>query len=390
MRGKTIGIITLQNSNNYGAMYQVFALSKYLKKSGNSVFVLDYEMTRDNSSLIEHLKQPFAFSQKLFYKKELVLKTFFGKQLPYSMVERKNKFAGIFERFRDENLTITKTEYNYQTLQSDLPAADVFICGSDQIWAADFIFTSPAFLLGFVPESAKKISYAASFGKNNLEPYLRNIFKDNVNRFDAVSVREKSGVAIVDSLTDKKAVHVLDPTLLLDKEDYSEIIDYSLVPDEPFIFVYKLDKDKQLSDWMDSCINAIRENEGLTVLAVSTNLSHPFDDSWEELLPTPGQMLGLIEKSSLTITNSFHGTVFSMILQTRFLSFARDIYKDKQNVRMEEMLSNLGLHDFYCGPFLSEKEVVSKLSKPYEIEKVSEKLNQMRTVSKEFLDKAIQ
>ncbi len=390
MSHKVIGILTLQNSNNFGAMYQAYALSKYLKNKGNEVFILDYEMTRDNASIVDYLKHPFAFIQKLFYKRELVFNKLFGGKPVTELATRKAKYNEIFDEFRNQNLNITAFQFNYPKLKSNLPSADIFICGSDQVWAADFLFTSPAFLLGFVPENIKRVSYAASFGKNKLEPYLESIFTRNINMFDAVSVRERSGVAIVNSLTEQKAVHVLDPTLLLDKTDYSDIIDYSVVPETPYVLVYKLEKDRHLSDWMDKCINDICDSFGWSVVAVSTNLTHPFDQRWNEITPTPGQLLGLIEKSSLTVTNSFHGTVFSILLQARFLSFARDAYKDKQNVRMEEMLNGLGLDKFYCGPFIDEKEVLLKINESFEIEKVSQKLNKMRKISKEFLDKAIQ
>lgn len=390
MSNKKIGILTLQNSNNYGAMYQCYALSKYLENEGYEVFLLDYEMTRDSAGIVDYLRHPLSFIMKLIYKKELLVNKFKKAKHLASFVDRKDRYTEIFNEFRADQLKILNKKYNYQSLLKSCPKADVYICGSDQVWAADFLFTSPAFLLGFVPKSTKKVTYAASFGKNKLEPYLRSTFKKYANEIDAISVREKTGVGIVGSLTSQDATHVLDPTLLLDKRDYSEIIDYSLVPKEPFVFVYKLDKNKELSDWMDTCINSISARNNFSVLAVSTNLVHPFDEAWEELQPTPGQLLGLIEKSELTITNSFHGTVFSILLETKFLSFARDIYKDKQNVRMEEMLGNLGLEAFYCKPFLDVEQVFENLNKPYDYEKVFNKLNVMRRTSKDFLQNAIE
>lgn len=390
MTRKTVGLLTLQNSNNYGAMYQAFALSKYLKKLGNDVFILDYEMTRDGSSFFGYLKHPLSFLQKLIYRRDLIAGKLSKKESSSELLKRKEAFSIIFNEFRERNLEITATSYDYQSLVEGLPHADVFISGSDQVWAADFLFTSPAFLLGFVPSDVKKVSYAASFGKTKLEPYLKGVFKEYIAKFDAVSVREKTGVDIVKSTAKLDSVHVLDPTMLLDKSDYVEIIDYSLVPKGKYILVYKLDQDKKLSDWADLCINSIAERGGFSILAVSTNLRFPFDSQWEEAFPTPGQLLGLIEMSSLTITNSFHGTVFSILLQTKFLSFARDIYKDKQNLRMQEMLECLGLAELYCEPFLAEGEVAAKLNSQCEFDKVAEKLSELRMVSKKFLDGAVQ
>jgi len=384
-----IGIVTLQNSNNYGAMYQVYALSKYLKNLGYDVFILDYEMTRDNANLLNYIKNPISFFKKILYRREQVISKIFKKKNTIAKINRKEGFINIFRNFRGNYLNITKEEYNYQKLVKNCPKADAYICGSDQIWAADFLFTSPAFLLGFVPNGTKKISYAASFGKNEIESYLNNVFSKYINKFDAISVREKSAISIVEKFSKLEPIHVLDPTLLLKKEDYLEIIDYSLVPDESYIFVYKLNQDKELSDWMDKSINLISEKNNHSVLAVSTNLIYPFDGNYRELHPTPGQLLGLIEKSSLTVTNSFHGTVFSIILQTKFLSFSRDSYKDKQNVRIEELLSNLNLEKFYCEPFLDVKEVYKKLSIENNYKNVFEKLAKMRNISENFIEKAL-
>lgn len=389
MNKKRIGILTLQNSNNYGAMYQTYALSKYLENKGHDLFIIDYEMTRDNAKIINYLKHPISFIQKIWHRKEQIISKFSTKKDSTPTVDRKKEFTKIFENFRKSYLKITQEEYNYKTLLDNCPKADIYICGSDQIWAADFLFTSPAFLLGFAPKESKRVSYAASFGKNRLESYLENTFTQYINQFDAISVREKSGISIVNSYSKKDASHVLDPTLLLSKKDYSQIIDYALVPNEPYIFVYKLNQTKELSDWMDECINTISQKENLSVLAVSTNLVYPFNKNWNELHPTPGQLLGLIEKSTVTITNSFHGTVFSMILQTKFLSFARDKYKDKQNVRMEELLSNLDLEVFYCEPFLDTEEVFNKFNIEHKYGNDFNKLNSFREVSEEFLEKAI-
>jgi Polysaccharide pyruvyl transferase len=389
MSHKRIGILTLQNSNNYGAMYQVYALSKFLRNRGHDVFVVDYEMTRDKAGAAGYLKHPVSLLQKIFYRHDLLKKILVKQEPNKHEVSKANEFDKIFKNFRDEFLNITQEKYNYRRLSNSCPKADVFITGSDQVWAADFLFTSPAFLLGFVPTGVKRVSYAASFGKNKLEPYLKNVFVKNIQKFDAISVREKSGVDLVKSLGRVNAQHVVDPTLLLEKDAYAEIIDYSLVPDEPYVFVYKLHQEKELNDWFDVCVNAFKKRDNLTILAVSTNSEFMFDSTWNELKPTPGQLLGLIERSSITITNSFHGTVFSIILRAKFLTLARDAHKDKQNIRMEELLSNLELDKFYCPPFAESDFVYQKAKEMPNFLGTYERLNGMRTTSVNFLDKSL-
>jgi len=386
---KKIGIITLQNGNNYGAMYQVYALSKYLENLGHEVIVINYDMVRDRSSLINYLKHPIAFYQKISANNISIKSLFAQKKVIEKKRQREKLFDAIFSEFRKNYLKITSTEFTYEKLLSDCPTADAFICGSDQVWAADFFFSSPAFLLGFVSDNSKKISYAASFGKNKLESYLQKIFKENLKKFDAISVREKSGLGIINEFSSLNATHVLDPTLLLSKSDYEEIIDYSLVPDTPYLFTYKLYQESKLSNWMSKTIEILSLQENLPVLFVSTNCPLRPNEKWKDLHPTPGQLLGLIEKSSIFVTNSFHGTVFSIILKASFLCFARDIFEDKQNVRMEELLSSIELEELYCAPFLDTEAICKKLEYSYDYNDVYKNLDTLRNSSVNFLEDAL-
>lgn len=354
-----VAILTLVNSNNFGAMYQVYALSKVIKKLGHEVIILDYEMTRDKTDLYSLLLHPIGLLSKVFHRWRLHgLRNFKIKDNSITS-SRNKKYQFIFESFRQNNLNVTLRKYDYQSLMDESPAADVYVVGSDQVWAADFLFTSPAFLLGFVPNKIKKVSYAASFGKRRLEKYLHPIFIKYASQFDHLSVRESSGVKIVEELTTRNCEHVLDPTLLLDPAGYDDILDHSLAPVEKYLFVYKLDQTDKLSQWFDRQVSNLSEVTGLPVFCVSTNSKHSFPDTWVELYPTPGQMLGLIDQSSLCVTNSFHGTVFSIIYNRPFLVFARDEDIDKQNLRMTELLSIIDLGDRFCSPFIEIIEVLS-------------------------------
>jgi len=386
---KLIGIITLQNSNNYGAMYQVYALSKYLESLGHEVFVLDYEMTRDKPSLAYYLRHAISVLQKVHHRKMFSL-SYFKRSKQLGLANKREKtFGEIFENFRKQYLKITNEQYDYKKLEGNCPKADAYICGSDQVWAADFLFTSPAFLLGFVPGNIRKIAYAPSFGKNQLEPYLRYTFNKFLKKFDAISVREKKGLDIVKSVAGQQAIQVLDPTLLLNKEDYVEIIDYSLVPNKPYIFVYRLGQEELLSNWVTETINEISLTKKLPIHVVSTNSASSFGEAWVEMTPTPGQLLGLIEKSSMTLTNSFHGTVFAIILKAEFLSFARDSFEDKQNVRMTDLLSTLGIPSLYCPPFTNFERVIEKLNDSNCPDETLDRLRELKQVSGAFLKDAL-
>jgi hypothetical protein len=383
---KKIGVLTLLRSNNYGAMLQAYALSKFLCELGYEPFIVNYHM--ESASVRTYLTQPLVFLAKVAGKSALSWNFIRSKVSDWKGKSSEGEFTRIFEKFREEHLRITKQVYNYESLKSDPPEAYAFVVGSDQVWAADFVFSSPVFLLGFVGKDVKKISYAASFGKAELERYLQPVFKIHITDFDAVSVREKSGVDLIRNLANFDATHVVDPTLLL--TDYSEIIDYSLVPEGEYMFSYRLGQSEELTRWMNETLDAIGASESLPHYVVSTNSAKSTITSGEALQPTPGQLLGLIERANLFATNSFHGTVFALLLRTRFLTFARDSASDKQNLRLTELLSTLGMDDRYCAPVLGQSEVLEKSAAPCRFDKAFETLADRRDASAAFIEHALQ
>lgn len=383
---KKIGILTLHRSNNYGAMLQAYALSTFLQENGYNPFIVNYYM--DSAEVLNYLKHPLAFLGKVVGKNALSWDFIKSKFSDKQGRSREDEFAHIFEEFRQEHLPITRCAYNYKSLESDAPNAYAYIVGSDQVWAADFVFSSPAFLLGFAGKDTKKISYAASFGKAHMERYLQRAFIAHIRKFDSVSVREKSGVDLVHELAGVEATHVVDPTLLL--SDYSDIIDYSLVPEGDYMFSYRLGQSEALIQSMNKALDDIAETKQLAHYVVSTNSPMGAQLSGEPLRPTPGQLLGLIEKAKFFATNSFHGTVFAVLLRTDFLTFARDSAADKQNLRLTELLSCLGLKDRYCAPGLELNAVLHLAAARCDFDPTFEALEDMRNSSSAFLKQALE
>jgi len=292
----------------------------------------------------------------------------------------------LFDEFRSHFLNITDDSYSYKKLTSAHFDFDAVIVGSDQVWAADFVFTSPAYLLAFVDKGAKKIAYAPSFGKRQLEGYLKSSFKRYSKSIEYLSVRESSGVDLVKELTGRSVTKVLDPTLLLNS--YEEIISDKAVPFEKYMVCYRLDQEKNLADWFIGCVERLSVNLGLKVIYVSPN-TDPSNSPWEPQMPSPGELLGLINSASLVITNSFHGTVFSLLLKTNFLTLARDSYKDKQNLRMLELLSSVDLSARFIDAFEHDNGVNGSLQETINWDEVDALLEPNRRSSTDFLLKAL-
>lgn len=381
-----IAILTFQYANNYGAMFQAYALSRYLENNGHEVMVLNYH--QDIPTVSEYLRNPIALFRKILGKGAISLSFIKAKMSETRGKVVEKDFDEIFDTFRRDHLEIRPAvPVHYSGLSAALPDVDALIVGSDQVWAADFVFSSPAYLLAFSPPGARRVSYAASFGKARLEGYLERTFSREIRKFDAVSVRERSGVELVRQLSGIEATHVVDPTLLI--SDYSEIMDYSLVPDGDYILSYRLSQSAELSDWVDQSIAALASEMGLPIYAVSTNIAGEDGGDTRHLRPTPGQLLGLIEKAHFLATNSFHGTVFALNFCTPFLTFARDSAKDKQNLRLTELLGAIGATQSFCEPFAPMNEVLAKVATNQDFAAMHTSLQQRRVESEAFLKDAL-
>ncbi|MCK5615431.1 polysaccharide pyruvyl transferase family protein, partial [Candidatus Pacearchaeota archaeon] len=227
-----IGIITFHRAINYGAVLQMYALYTYLKQQGHDPFVIDFKQTYPDGYLgrriISLIKHPFDI---------------FSAVKSRVLVKKGDSYLSQgFESFLKRFITFSGTSQTLEELQNNPPEADIYICGSDQIWNPDEIGFNPAYFLDFGPSDLNRISYGPSFGRNEIPNTYIDDLKINLEKLDAISVREASGVEIVEQLTGREATQVLDPTLLLD--DYSEVLDDSVVPPGNYIIAYRLHQER--------------------------------------------------------------------------------------------------------------------------------------------------
>lgn len=367
-----IGIITFHRAMNYGAVLQMYALYTYLKQQGHDPFVIDFKRSYPDGYLKWRigylLKHPFDIFTAV--KNRLISKR--------TKLCLKQGFYLFLNRF----ITFTETAQTLDELQKYPPAADIYICGSDQIWNPHEIGFDAAYFLDFGSTDVKRISYGASFGRKEIPPEYVDVLRMHLKRFDAISVREASGVKIVKKLTGLKATQVLDPTLLID--DYSEVIDDSLVPSGKYILVYRLYQERRLTEWMSDLINNISRETGLPVYIISPN--NKYKGLGKQLNPSPSEFLGLIKDADLVITNSFHGTVFAILFNRNFITCAIDCYEDRLNLRITEFLDGLGLSRHFIA-FGSESSSWSVARTSVDYKSVYRKLTDMRRRSYDYIKK---
>ncbi len=318
-----VGTITFHTALNFGAVLQTYALYRIIKEKGNDVRVIDYKS---------------EFNEKRFAPKSF--KYFCNPRTIYNILFRNGYeiyYKDGFVDFLHNHLQLTSTLH-----KEDLPKLngefDIFITGSDQIWNLACTEGDDTYYLPFVLDSKKKNSYAASIGYNKIPESSKDRYRSLMKDFNHISVREESGVEIVKELTGINAELVLDPTMLLNKEQWESIADYSKVPAiNKYLLLYVMAEDKVL---IKEALKFAKEH-GMKVVYISQRF-FKLANAINIRNISPEQWLGLFLKAEAIATNSFHGLVFSINFNCQFIT--RYIPRSIANSRMETILNLLDLH----------------------------------------------
>ena len=318
---KKIAVISsfgfIKIANNYGALLQYYALQQYLYNKGHYVFWIRYLLNTSKFVMVKMgvkqlLKNPILSICSLFCHKS-------------------------FLNFCHDYLNLSNDSYSLKKLNDTYPLADYYITGSDQVWGG----VDPANYLTFVDNDDKKIAYAASFGKDYIESIQSETIRPWIKSFKHISVREKSGVDICNSLG-VSAVHLLDPTFLISVDRYPHLNDKKYKAN--FIFCYFLNFESTKSIRWDEIKNFAHGKEmTLKVCAVQgTQYKFKFKNL---VFPSPIEWLTYYRDAEFIITNTFHGTVFAIIHHKPFVCILQTGSSAKQNTRLISLLSMLNLSD---------------------------------------------
>ena len=335
---------------NYGSAMQCYALQRYLSKRGHTV-----SHVRDYRANPVHILKRFT---NLRYTKE-----FFAKA----------KAQASLQRFIKKYIALSERGYlSYSGLVNRCPDADCHIAGSDQIWhnANNFRY------LTYVPDDKLKLSYAPSFGKAEISESMKETIKPYLARLDGITVREKSGVDIIRSMG-YKAEHVLDPTLLLDMEEYPA----AKVDKRGYCYCYFLNLlDKRHVSFEQ--ITAYSKEEGRELL-VTAPLNYPLFLEDNLIFPSAEEWLGLYQNADCIFTNTYHGLLFCIIFRKQFLFFAQHGSSEAENERFRSLLTQLNLLDRVVSD-VDQNMIKEKMDQIIDYERVYEVICESRRVSDSF------
>lgn len=363
-----IKTITCHDVYNSGSSLQSYALMKYLQNLNHEVEIIHYKP----DYLSKNYKLFIVNNPK--YDKNLFLKTIYlTLKLPGRILNLKNKKP--YDDFRKKYLNITSSKYcTNMELKNNIPEADVYIVGSDQVWNPVFPNgEDPAFYLDFVPDDKKKISYAASFSVDEFPKRLKDKTSKMLEKINNISVRETSGIDILKDMGIKNGVQVLDPVFLLEKQDWESLCNNRPF-NEKYLLVYDFDNSELIKD---ISLKIAKEKQ----LKIVTVFKSKYSD---KVIPNMGplQFITYIKHADYIISNSFHGTAFSLIFRKDFCVVNRN---EKINTRMRDLLDNIGLGKRLVDESYDINDILSKIS----YKDVSVILKEKVNSSKIFIENAL-
>lgn len=369
-----IGLITYNRAHSYGAVLQCYATNKKLQDLEVEFETIDYN--------------PYFF-RKMYYLlckftslRHPGIKSRLYKLFIYKTIRNRTK---NFENFIEKNFNLSSKQYmDFDDINRNCNDYDVYITGSDQVWNSVCGNFDKVFFLDFDDAKVKKrYSFAASFGMTSIPIDLLDEYRSRLNGYENYSVREKTGAKLIRELTGKQAIISCDPTFMLMADEWKSIEDVSYVPSNPYVLVYYVTPTKDLQ----KAAQKLAKEKNLDVVCVPCYLSYEVlsgkndREFKQKFFPScsPEGFIALCHNASYVLTNSFHGTVFSVIFQKSFIS-QYEITKGEYNNRSQELLEQLEITN------RDLTEDLENIDEPIDWDNVAHKISSMRREAINYLE----
>lgn len=370
---KKVGIMTFHRSHNCGSIMESFAIQKTIEKLG-------YKNELINFSSPGQRDMYYVFSKKKKFKKYVknILVSPFYKTL--------SRHYNDYKSFIEKNLVLSDGDYKSEDeLKKISDNYDIYIAGSDQIWNITIPDYDISYFLSFV-NNKKKIAYAPSFGSKNILKYSDNPqqYIDLFNDFNNLSIRENNGKKWLEEMTGREVPVVLDPTLLVDKEEYYKLENESGISGD-YIFYYS----PQYKGDINKFVKKLSKKYKMPVIvwnskeyAIKGLYKYGFKMAFHQ---DPGVYLDLIKNAKMVITTSFHGTIFSTIYRKKFWVMKNgDMYGEDD--RVITLLNQLEMMDRLIEP---QFNIDFNYNKEVDYSEYDNKLPELQKKSLDYLKKAL-
>lgn len=366
---RRVGIITFHCSDNYGAMLQAYGLKKYLNKKDILAEIVRYE--------------PFYMTGRHWWIPYIPIKgvagcVWLGLKRWKNHLRMGKEFFELranMKSFRKRYLCEEGRRKMFFAFQLQALTYPYYIVGSDQIWNPDITCGLRKVYFGGFKNKRKErvIAYAASLGGGKLDAKYDRGFSELLRFVDSISLREKEAVSYVNTFYQKDIPVVVDPVLLLDQESWESV---EKEPEQKgYILVYVTEKNREMIDY----VKKISEEKALSVVELRADKEKD-PDFYVDYTAGPAEFLGYIHKADYVVTNSFHGVVFSIIYQKKFLVFQHSSY----HARIENILQICGLEGR-----VYRRDTAEEIDAYIEWDEVKKKMDGKVCSSKEYLRKQI-
>lgn len=380
---KKVGLAVCYDTKNFGSQLQVLATMKKIEDLGYKTEIIRYKKKLTPMFALQTIPRLFnmSFINAKIHSKDKNKKIEKYPEIAKNVSVRNNRFNGFVKKYFTN---LSKPYAGWENLvKESAKNYDMFLCGSDQLWLPNNL-GSHFYTLEFAPDNKLKIAYATSFGVSQIPERQKKATAKYLNRFQYLSTRELAGQKIIQELTGKKASVVCDPTLLFDAKGWAELLPERKIVEEPYVFCYFLGTNEEHR----IAANEFKKRTGLKLVTC------PFLDNFVEKDQQFGDIqifdmdaadfVNIIRHAEYILTDSFHGSVFSILHHKKFMTFNRfTAGVNSRNSRIDSLCTLLGL---------SERRFngnVTDVEKDIDYKGVEENLLKLREASLEYLATAL-
>ena len=382
---KKAGLCVRYDCNNFGSMLQILATQRAIEQQGWEYEIIRYDKRTPLFMVtnVTRLMNPYFMKGKLenLQKKRELAKY---PEVRANDAQRRRRIAEYREKYIGPYSPVRR---GYGNLVRSAGDYDAVIVGSDQLWTPAGI-KSRFYNLLFVPDSVRKVSFATSFGVGEIPASQKKATAGYLRRIDFLSVRETRGAEIVRELTGREAEVALDPTLLLTGDEWRDVFPEQRVTEGPYILAYFLGSNEAHRDAVD----ALKKKTGLKVVTIpfmDVFLKRDLDFGDEQLFDVgPVEFLNLIRGAEYICTDSFHGSVFSILNHKQFMTFNRTNNSDRQT-RNSRIDSLFGLLRLDGRRYTDTESLLRDIGRPIDYGQVDRALSGLREQTFRFLGRAL-
>lgn len=358
---KRIALAVNYDYHDYGGMLQAFATQQALQKLGVESEVINFDALKGD---IDKRKWKYFIRNitdlSIVKEKGKVIEKKLRTKLNSELKEQQAQRDAAFDSFCHDRFKVSRRYESWEDLSGACREFDAVMVGSDQLWLPSNV-AGDYYTLSFVPEGVRKIAYATSFGIGAIPQAMKKQYQAFLSKIEYLSARETSGQTIIKQCTGRDVPLVCDPTLLLETSDWDHVASSAHVPAEDYVFCYFMGNNPE----QRAFVRRLAKKEHLKIVALlHLDQYIPEDEDYVDYAPynvSPTEFVGLVKHAKYVCTDSFHGTVFSIIFSRKFFTFKRFNKRASlsTNTRLTSLLERLNLTDRLYSGFESADNITT-------------------------------